>query len=127
MAYRIFRVPLLADSSAMEELNGFLRSHRVLNVDRRFAESGEQSFWTFCVDYLDRPPPGGSSPSSNNRPDAVRGKVDYRDVLSPADFAVFAQLRQLRKEIAATEVVPVYAVFTISESLRRGKEARSAR
>ena len=40
------------------------------------------------------------------------GKIDYREVLSPEDFAVFARLRQLRKEIAQAEAVPVYTIFT---------------
>jgi len=33
-------------------------------------------------------------------------------VLSPDDFAVFARLRDLRKEIAKEEAVPVYTIFT---------------
>ena len=32
---------------------GFLRSHRVLAVDRRWVEQGSESFWSFCVDYLE--------------------------------------------------------------------------
>jgi hypothetical protein len=34
-------------------LNGFLASHRVLSVDRRFVPEGERSFWSFCVDFVD--------------------------------------------------------------------------
>ncbi len=42
---------------------------------------------------------------------AQRSKVDYREVLNEQDFAVFAKLRDLRKEIAQASGVPVYAVF----------------
>ena len=44
--------------------------------------------------------------------DLIVSKVDYRDLLSPEDFAVYAKLRDLRKEIAQRETVPVYTVFT---------------
>jgi hypothetical protein len=53
MAYRVFTLPVHDPGAAETELNGFLASHRVLSVDRRFVEEGERSFWTFCVDFVD--------------------------------------------------------------------------
>ena len=41
-----------------------------------------------------------------------RAKVDYKEVLKPEEFAVFARLRELRKEMAQAEAVPVYTIFT---------------
>ena len=38
--------------------------------------------------------------------------VDYKEVLSPEDFVIFARLRETRKELAKTEQVPAYAIFT---------------
>lgn len=38
--------------------------------------------------------------------------VDYKEVLSPEDFVTFARLRDIRKELAKTEQVPAYAIFT---------------
>ena len=38
--------------------------------------------------------------------------IDYKETLSPADFAIFAKLRDVRKAIAQTEAVPVYTIFT---------------
>jgi len=46
MAYRVFTLPVHDPGAAETELNGFLASHRVLSVDRRFVEEGERSFWT---------------------------------------------------------------------------------
>lgn len=43
---------------------------------------------------------------------APRNRVDYKEILSPEDFELFAKLRELRKELAAEEAVPVYAVCT---------------
>jgi hypothetical protein len=53
MAYRVFTLSVHDPGAAEHELNGFLASHRVLSVDRRFVEEGERSFWSFCVDFVD--------------------------------------------------------------------------
>jgi hypothetical protein len=94
MASRFFTVPIQNAEQAEAELNGFLRSHKVLSIDRRWVEQGSTSFWTFCVDYLD----GQATGSGGDR--GARGKVDYKEVLRPDEFTVFAKLREVRKEIA---------------------------
>ena len=38
--------------------------------------------------------------------------MDYKAILPAQEFAVFSQLRALRKELAQTEAVPVYTLFT---------------
>jgi superfamily II DNA helicase RecQ len=91
----------------------------VLSIDRRWVEQGATSFWTFCVDYLD----GEAIGSAGDR--GVRGKVDYKEVLSPDEFTVFAKLRGARKEIAQAEAVPVYTIFT-NEQLAQMVKARAA-
>jgi len=108
MPYCFFVVSMHDDGSSAAELNSFLRSHKVLSVDRRWGDPGTESFWSFCVDYLER---GAGGPQSG-KGGLARGKVDYREVLSPEDFAVFARLRQMRKEIAQADAVAVYTVFT---------------
>ncbi len=40
-----------------------------------------------------------------------KGRIDYKEVLSPEDFEVYAALRELRKQVAEQEGVPPYAVF----------------
>jgi superfamily II DNA helicase RecQ len=123
MSYRFFVIPIRDEGSVTAELNGFLRSHRVLAVDRRWVDAGSESFWSFCVDYLEHS--GGKSGPPIVRNGAGRGKVDYREVLSPEDFAVFARLRQARKDIAQADAVPVYTVFT-NEQLAQMVQARAA-
>jgi hypothetical protein len=75
MAFRFFTVPIQNAEQAEAELNGFLRSHKVLSIDRRWVEQGSTSFWTFCVNYLD----GQTTGSVGDR--GARGKVDYKEVL----------------------------------------------
>jgi superfamily II DNA helicase RecQ len=58
------------------------------------------------------------------------GEVVYmrtrtKEILSPEDFAVFARLRELRKEIAQVEAVPVYTIFT-NEQLAQIVQAKAA-
>lgn len=109
MAFHFFTVPIHdPNAAAAAELNGFLRSHKVLSIDRRWVEQGAASFWSFCVDYLEAAPGG----ATNGRGPGGRTRVDYREVLKPEDFAVFARLRNLRKEMAQAEAVPVYTIFT---------------
>ena len=121
MAYRVFTVPIHDPAESESELNRFLGSHRVLSVDKKWVECGTGSFWTFCVDYVET---GGGSPGAGKSSAPNRGKIDYREKLSPEDFAVFARLREIRKELADAESVPVYTVFT-NDQLARMVQSRA--
>jgi superfamily II DNA helicase RecQ len=107
MAFKFFTVPIHTCEAAEAELNSFLQSHKVLDVERRWVDQGPNSFRSFCVDYLDPVATGGRG----SRQSRYRSKVDYREVLSNEDFAVFSKLRDLRKEVAQETGVPVYAIF----------------
>lgn len=87
-----------------EELNQFLAAHRILAIDRQFIQDGPNSAWALSVTYIE--------PGSRPPPTIRRGKIDYREILSEPDFAVFAKLRALRKTLADREGVPAYALFT---------------
>ncbi|MBW2709376.1 MAG: HRDC domain-containing protein [Deltaproteobacteria bacterium] len=102
--YKFFTIPLKATREVETELNHFLRSQRVLTVHREFVSQGENSFWTMAVEYM----------SDGNTPQKTTGKkrVDYREVLSSEDFALFVKLRDWRKQAAEKEAVPVYTIFT---------------
>jgi superfamily II DNA helicase RecQ len=121
MPFKFFTVSPHGAEQAERGMNTFLRAHRILAVDRRWVEQGSASFWSFCIDFLDGPPPA-ASPAP--RPGGPRAKVDYREVLEPEEFAVYARLRERRKEIAAAETVPVYTIFT-NEQLARMVQARA--
>ena len=109
MAFKFFVVPVREPEGVEDSLNAFLRAHKVLAVNRRWVEQGNDSYWSLCTDYLESAQ--GKGPKSNDA-GGQRAKIDYKAILSPEDFAVFAQLRDLRKEVAQAEAVPVYTIFT---------------
>ena len=107
MAYRFFVVPVRERSAACRAERFFGQPSSPGGRPAR-VDQGADSFWSFCVDYLE----SRSGADPGGRTFSGRGKIDYREVLSPEDFAVFARLRQLRKEIAQADAVPVYTIFT---------------
>ena len=107
MQLKLFILPVKNLSAAEAEMNAFLRSHRVLAVKKEFVSDGENSFWTFCVEYLESRSGVTGGTSLSGRP-----KVDYKEVLKPDEFEVFSRLREWRKGVAEKEGVPVYTVLT---------------
>lgn len=107
MQLKLFMLPVKNMSAAEAEMNGFLRSHRVLAVKKEFVPDGENSFWTFCVEYLDGTTGTGAPGLGGKLP-----KVDYKEVLKPEEFEVFSRLREWRKAVAEKQGVPVYTVLT---------------
>ena len=113
LQYKFFAISAKGSSQAEEELNKFLRSARVLNINREFTITGNSPMWCFAVEYL----PGPSDRAGTDEKGSRR-RVDYREVLAPEEFALFAKLREWRKEAAAKDAIPVYTIFT-NEQLAR--------
>lgn len=107
MQYRFFRVPAGDPGPFEEELNRFLRGHRVVQVQRELVREDGGAWWAICVEYL--PASVGTTAGPNG---TGKAKVDYRELLAPDQFVVFSRLRDLRKQMAERDAVPVYAVFT---------------
>lgn len=102
---RVFTIPIANPAATEDRLNAFLRGHRVVNVTKQFVANGENSLWSVLVEYL------VDNPGRTEK----RGKVDYKEVLTGEQFALFSALRQARKQLAETHGVPAYAVFTNEE------------
>jgi superfamily II DNA helicase RecQ len=122
MSLHFFAVPALQPEPAQSELNSFLAQGRVVNVQRHLVADGAASFWAVCVERLEGPAPLPEGLKDAGRRVVRSGQVDYREVLSPADFAVFVALRDWRKQAALQEAVPVYSVFSneqLAEVARR--------
>lgn len=103
MRFKIFSIPIIGGSQIEQELNAFLSSKRVLEVEKQLISQGNSAFWSFCITYIE----GGDFP--------VKGKVDYKELLDEASFRRFSRMREIRKRLAQEEGVPAYAVFTDEE------------
>ncbi len=107
MQLKVFSIPVVNPGDMEEEANRFLRAHRVMTIDRQFTAEGG-GYWTVFVTYQE-----GTNAAAGA---SVRsGKIDYREVLSPEEFGRFAHYRDIRKELAAQQRIPAYAVFTDEE------------
>jgi superfamily II DNA helicase RecQ len=107
MQIKIFTIPITDNGIVQEEMNKFLRGHKVLEVTQEFYQSQSGAAWCFSVKYIETP----ASYAQNTR----KAKIDYRDELDEATFNIFAKLRQNRKTIAEENGIPAYAVFTDAE------------
>ncbi len=106
MKFHFFSVDALLPGAGESELNAFCAQHRVASVDKQFVDRGVHAYWLFCLTTVDGD--GAERASGSGK----RARIDYREVLGEADFAVYAELRDLRKTMAEQEGVPVYALFT---------------
>lgn len=108
MTFRVFQYRLPAPPE-LEDLNAWIASHRTVAVTHQVAPMAGGAMLVFVVETTgDRESPATAGAESAARPD----KVDYREALSGEDFAIFSQLREERKRIAAEEGVPVYTVLS---------------
>lgn len=104
MNYRVFSLPAFGDEAAELSLNEFLARHKIIQVDRQFIEQGGLSYWSLCVGY--------QSQSVSTSVPAKKARVDYKEVLNEEEFAIYAALRELRKQQAEKDGIPVFGVFT---------------
>ena len=103
LQYNTFYIPLTDTGEIQSQLNAFLRSHRVLQVERHAFEGG----WGFCVEWID-----GALSSSGCENWRKTPRIDYKEVLSVDEFERFSRLRERRKKISQEDGVPPYMVMT---------------
>ncbi len=106
MQFRLFVIPGTDSGESLDQLNKFLRSHRILEENHELVSNKNGSAWHFCIKYLEH------NPNTNQ---SYYKKVDYKQILDEKTFEKFSILRTIRKEIAAEEAIPAYAVFTDKE------------
>jgi len=106
MNIKTFTISIFDDGSMQEELNRFLSGNKIIDITQEMVQLNNGAYWCFCVKYLNR----AVSRQSNSKT-----RVDYREKLDDVTFKKFSKLREIRKQIAATDAVPVYMVFTDEE------------
>jgi superfamily II DNA helicase RecQ len=120
MNYKIFNIPIPDSEGESESLNKFLSGVRIISIQKEIVNTSGFSYWSFVIEYY-------REKESNNS--VRKNKIDYREVLSEEDFAVFSVIRELRKQIASEESIPVYTIFTneqLSEMVKKRVISKTA-
>ena len=102
--FMTFFVSPFSEPSSHAELNNFLKSRRIINVEKRLIDGERGTGWVFLVEYSDNE---GAKQSYT-----MSAKVDWRDVLNPSQFAVYDLLRKKRKEIGERTKIPLYGILS---------------
>lgn len=114
MQIKLFTIPVGDSGGALQEMNAFLRSNKILEVEDRFVSNENGAYWCFCVRYLERAFPW----EGERKPGA---KVDYRKELDEATFQKFSELRDIRKKAAAAEGVSAFVICNDEELAEMAK------
>jgi len=112
MQIRIYNIPIDGGETIVEEMNGFLRSHKVIELKKELLTTSVGTFWSFCITYL----------ISGNGMVERKEKVDYKQILDEETFARFSKMRSVRKQLAEEDAVPAYSVFTDAELAEFAKQ-----
>ena len=108
MQIKLFTMPTFGGDEVEAEVNKFLRSHRVLQLERHFV-SDQGGYWALLVEYT------GGDPIAEAPPQGRRERKDPAADLSDEEKERFSLYRDVRKEIAQQRAIPPYLVFTNEE------------
>ena len=107
MQIKLFTMPAYGGEAAEEEINKFLRSHRVLQLERHYvADNG--GYWAMLIEYADGDPVAEAPPQGRSRKDPTEGMTDEEKMR----FSVY---RDVRKVVSQRRAIPPYLVFTNEE------------
>ena len=109
MQLKSFVLPVMDNGTAEEELNKFLRGHRVLQASRQFSPD-RGGYWAVLVEYMD-----GAVRDEAAAPANRADKKDYSKELSEEEYKEFQRLREIRKEVSKQLALPAYLIFTNEE------------
>ncbi len=107
MQFQFFKISVDNPDEQTNQMNAFLRGHKIVKVEKNFISNNSEAYWSFCIKYVI-----GTLKTSFS---AKKEKIDYRDILDEKTFKIFSDLRKIRMEIAKNEAIPAYAVFTDKE------------
>jgi superfamily II DNA helicase RecQ len=105
---KLFTIPILGGEKLVSEMNTFLRSQKILQVEKELVSTAQGGHWCFCISYIE-------GKAAVGVPKSRRDKPDYKKLLGDQAFQKFTLLRKIRKALADDEGVPAYAVFTDAE------------
>jgi len=110
MNFKVFqyRLPI---SGELEDLNQYLAAHKIASATHHIVPCNGASMLVVVVETVGTPAPkseGGAEKKGYANPPLV----DYREILTDEQFAVFSQLRDARKERAEELGLEVFTLFS---------------
>lgn len=93
MQIKLFTISIGDSGGALQEMNTFLKAHKVLEIQHKLISNDNGANWCFCVRYIEQT----FNPASGSK-----AKVDYREILDEPTFHKFSHLRAIRKKVAAS-------------------------
>ncbi len=122
--YKYFAIPIQAGHKEESEFNSFLESVEVIAIHREFATHRDNSYWCMAVEYISEQT---CQQSRTKKSAGSKARIDYREVLSPEDFEIYAKLRDWRKLTAEKEATPVYNILTNDQMAKIAENKVSAK
>ena len=109
MKFKVFTFSVRDAEFLVDEMNNFIDTHRILNVERHFcAENG--GYWTFLLEYIDNGKAREPYPINRKKP-----KVDYSTILDESTFKRFLKMKEIRLRLAKERGIAPYLIFTDAE------------
>ncbi len=108
MQIKIFTLPIYSSERSEDELNKFLRSHRILQTERHFCPDNG-GYWTILVEYLDNDSVANVPPASR------KDHKDYAKELKEEELSRYDNFKKIRRELATERNMPAYLIFTNEE------------
>ena len=108
MQIKLYTLPVFGSERIEEEMNRFLRGHRILQVERHFCpDSG--GYWAILIEYVDGDPIAEAPPANR------RERKDFTEGLTEEEKMRFERYKAIRKELANQNSMPAYLIFTNEE------------
>ncbi len=114
MQIKIYTIPIVGGENLTEDMNVFLKTKKILQVENQTVTSNNGGYWSFCIKYID-------DTDIAERDKLKADKIDYRKELDEPTFARYSKLRETRKALSDKDKVPVYAVCTNEELAEMAK------
>jgi len=107
MQHQIFSIPVFGATDSNDEMNRFIRSKKVVKIEKYFVQNPAGDYWTFCIQFTD-----GQSKSENFD---KKTKTDWVKELEPEKSKLFVAFRKYRLELSKEHGIPAYSVFDDDE------------
>ena len=115
MQIKLFTIPIGDSGALLQEMNAFLKAHKILEIQQKLISNDNGANWCFCVRYIEQT----FNPASGSK-----AKIDYRQVLDEPTFRKFSHLREIRKQVAAKEGLPFLGYLLFPDRVRLARRSK---